>query len=335
MHACQLLCRKVITKEECNEADQKLMRFCIMFEALCGKEKCTPNMHLHGHLQECLLDYGPVFSFWCFSFERYNGMLGDYHTNNINIGVQIMRKFLREKELMRTPFPEGMEEFQQLLYCENKQKGTLLEASVGLQLFSNMIESEIGNPADVDLSKSETQVPLPPIKRDAIESADVRKLQKTYERMYAARRILHIPSFCDKFKHLLYKGCRYTSDLTAHQQASRVFLQWFDDSSRPAVIREFLQHDVVVEMNCGKSQRVTHILALVEWYARHPQCNRYSKPVEVWANYFESLVPEHAHYVPVGRFQSNCVSVRYQVPVLNHQYEKVNVIIPLLNSVRV
>ena len=87
VHACQLICRKVITKEECNEADQKLMRFCIMFEALCGKEKCTPNMHLHGHLQECLLDYGPVFSFWCFSFERYNGMLGDYHTNNINIGM--------------------------------------------------------------------------------------------------------------------------------------------------------------------------------------------------------------------------------------------------------
>lgn len=86
VHACQLLCRKVITKEECVEADQKLMRFCVMFEALCGKEKCTPNMHLHGHLKDCILDYGPVFSFWCFSFERYNGIMGDYHTNNVNIG---------------------------------------------------------------------------------------------------------------------------------------------------------------------------------------------------------------------------------------------------------
>lgn len=112
-------------------------------------------------------------------------------------------------------------------------------------------------------------------------------------------------------------------------------LQWFDDSGRPALIREFLQYDVVVKINYGKSQRVTYILAFVEWYARHPQCNRYSKPVEVWANYFESLVPEHAPYVPVGRFQSNCVSVKYQVPLLNYQYEKVNVIIPLLNSVRV
>ena len=247
----------------------------------------------------------------------------------------MMRKFLRERELMRTVFPEGMEEFQQLLYCEGKQKGTLLEASVRAQLFCNMVVSETGNPANANLSKTETQVPLPPIKRDAIEGPDLRRLQKTYGKMYAAGRILHVSNFCDKFKHLLYKDCRYMADLGSHQQASTVFAQWFDDSSRPAIIREFLQHDVVVKMESGKSQRVTHLLALVEWYASHPQRNRYSKPVEVWANYFESIIPEHAYYVPVGRFQSNCVSVKYQVPLLHHQQEKVFVLIPLLNSVRV
>lgn len=83
---CRILCSKVITREECQEADQNLLTFCKMFEALCGRDPCTPNMHLHGHLQDCILDYGPVYSFWCFSFERYNGILGDYHTNNVNVG---------------------------------------------------------------------------------------------------------------------------------------------------------------------------------------------------------------------------------------------------------
>ena len=78
------------------------------------------------------------------------------------------------------------------------------------------------------------------------------------------------------------------------KQHPSFFAQWFDDSSRPAIIREFLQHDVVVKMESGKSQRVTHLLALVEWHARHPQRNRYSKSVEVWPNYFESIIPEHA-----------------------------------------
>ena len=246
-----------------------------------------------------------------------------------------MRKFIRERELMRTVFPEGMEECRQLLYCEGKQKGTLLEASVRPQLFCNMVGSETGSPANANLSKTETQVPLPAIKRDALEGPDLRRLQKTCEKMYSAGRILHVSNSCDNFKHLLYKDCRYTADLGSHQQASTVFTQWFDDSGRPAIIMEFLQHDVVVKMESGKSQRVTHLLALVEWYARHRQRNRFSKPVEVWANYFESIIPEHASFVPVGRFQSNCVSVKYQVPLLRHRQEKVFVLIPLLNSVRV
>ena len=49
--------------------------------------------------------------------------------------------------------------------CEGKQKGTLLEASVRVQQFCNMVESETGSPVNVNLSKTETQVPLPPIKR--------------------------------------------------------------------------------------------------------------------------------------------------------------------------
>lgn len=144
-------------------------------------------------------------------------------------------------------------------------------------------------------------------KGDAIESDDVRRLQKTYETMYAGGRIIHVSSFCDKFKHLLYKGYHCAADSACNQQPSTVITQWFDDSSRPAIIRDFLQHDVVIKMENGKSQKITHLLALVEWYARHPQCNRYSKPVEIWANHFESVIPEHAFYVPVGRFQSSCV----------------------------
>ena len=74
-----------------------------------------------------------------------------------------------------------------------------------------MVESETGSPVNVNLSKTETQVPLPPIKRDPIESDDVRRLQKTNEAMYASGRIIHVSSFCDKFKHL------YTKDTVVQQ----------------------------------------------------------------------------------------------------------------------
>ena len=34
----------------------------------------TPNKHLHLHLKECVENYGCVYGFWLFSFERYNGL---------------------------------------------------------------------------------------------------------------------------------------------------------------------------------------------------------------------------------------------------------------------
>ena len=233
-----------------------------------------------------------------------------------------MRKFLRERDLRKTGFPDGMADFCQVLDCDDRQRGTLGEMSVRAQLFTNMIHCETGNPLEVNFSKTEAQVPLPPIKRSAIDISDVKLLEKTYEKMYPAARILQISSFCDKFKFLLYKGYRYTSSIINHQQASTIIAQWFDNTSRPAIIREFLQHDVVIQMENGKSQRITHILALVEWYARHCQHNRYSKPVEVWASHYDSFIPNHAYYVPIGRFQYSCVSVRYHVPLLRHQQDK-------------
>ena len=37
--------------------------------------RMTPNMHLHTHLVDCILDFGLVCSFWLFSFEQYNDIM--------------------------------------------------------------------------------------------------------------------------------------------------------------------------------------------------------------------------------------------------------------------
>ena len=80
--ACKFLTRPVITAMELQKADLILLQFCEKFEQLYGKSKVKPNMHLHGHLRECVLDYGPIYNFWCFSFERFNGILSSFKTNN-------------------------------------------------------------------------------------------------------------------------------------------------------------------------------------------------------------------------------------------------------------
>ena len=97
--ACRLLTRPSITSEEISQAHSLLIQFCRTVERLYGKEAITPNMHLHCHLAECIRDFGPIYSFWLFSFERYNGMLGKFPTNCKRIESQVMERFQLEQQL--------------------------------------------------------------------------------------------------------------------------------------------------------------------------------------------------------------------------------------------
>lgn len=81
VQASIILCQYSISECDLLLEDDKLMQFCRMFEELYGGEKCTPNMHLHGHIKECLFNCGPVLTFWAFAFERYNGVLEKFVTN--------------------------------------------------------------------------------------------------------------------------------------------------------------------------------------------------------------------------------------------------------------
>ena len=94
VEACFIFCPRKIKSEEIEEADKAVFEFCKKFVCLYGKEHCTPNIHLHCHLRECIIDYGPVYVFWLFGFERLNGVMGSYHTDCWIISVRLTRRFL-------------------------------------------------------------------------------------------------------------------------------------------------------------------------------------------------------------------------------------------------
>jgi len=92
--ACRLLCKPVVMQADIVVADTLLLHFCRRFVQLHGRDLVTPNIHMHGHLAECVRDYSPLSSFWLFPFERYNGLLEGTPTNNRSIEPQIMQRFL-------------------------------------------------------------------------------------------------------------------------------------------------------------------------------------------------------------------------------------------------
>lgn len=99
VQASRLLSSPMITTEDAELGHRKLLEFCTTFEAMSGSEAVTPNMHLHLHLFNCIKDYGPIYSFWLFSFERYNGLLGSFKTNQRSVELQLMRRFMSDLQL--------------------------------------------------------------------------------------------------------------------------------------------------------------------------------------------------------------------------------------------
>ena len=95
--ASRLLSPSSISNENIALANALLLSFCRRFENLHGSPSITPNMHIHGHLTDCVTDFGPLSIFFLVVLiERFNGLLGNLPTNNRSIEVQVMRRFVHD-----------------------------------------------------------------------------------------------------------------------------------------------------------------------------------------------------------------------------------------------
>ena len=136
--ACRLLTVPVLSHSDLKKADMLLLKFCRQFEVLYGKDSVRVNMHLHCHLKECVEDYGPEYSFWCFAFERYNGIPGSTTTNNRSIEIQLMRKFLSEQFVANVALPEEFSETFTSFFTKYQTSLTSETVPVGLTALFNM-----------------------------------------------------------------------------------------------------------------------------------------------------------------------------------------------------
>ena len=123
--ACRLLYKHSLSDVEINLADNLLMHFCRRVERLFGTSCITPNMHMHGHVKDTVLDYGPIHEFWCYSFERFNGILGSQPSNNRAIEPQLLKQFLLDNASSCFDFPDEFNDDFCSLDLNNSKKSAL------------------------------------------------------------------------------------------------------------------------------------------------------------------------------------------------------------------
>lgn len=88
---CRIICVRTITKAALQTYTTLMCEYYSVFRSLFP-DRCKTNMHSALHLEECCLDYGPVYAFWLFSFEQYNGMISSIETNHLAMESTFLRK---------------------------------------------------------------------------------------------------------------------------------------------------------------------------------------------------------------------------------------------------
>ena len=71
-----LTCR-IINNDMLSQIHDRLLQIALLIEENYSQEFIIPNIHLSLYITNCCEDYGPLYLFWCYSFERINGLLGN------------------------------------------------------------------------------------------------------------------------------------------------------------------------------------------------------------------------------------------------------------------
>ena len=303
VRACCILGSRILTHSNINTADLLLLTFCKKFEQLYGKEHCTPNMHLHLHLKQCLFDFGPAHSFWCFSFERYNGMLGSYHTNQKNIELQIMRKFINCQTLINRKSC-AHPHFLSIIQPETRY------VTSDVACF-NVLNKSTAQLPGICFEVDKTIHLLPPVRRHIFPANIVSDLDQLYKALYPESLITSLSAFYMRSGRAEVCGEILGSVLnaTSNKSAATIMAYWPERCGtlagiengklRVGCVQYYCQHKVKMSVDQSSPKTMDHVLAYVSWKESHTCSNFFGSSATLCATVDERS--SHFSFIPVQR----------------------------------
>ena len=314
VRACALLKPRMIRVCDIESADILLLRFCKQFQQLYGSSACTPNMHLHAHLKECLLDFGPPHAFWCYPFERYNGILGQYHTNRRSIESQLMKKFVHSQAYVNGSIVST--EFSEYLPGRDRKKQEEYHPNnCNLSLVSTMPIHLINSFA---LDKKSIYKPLKPFKVKALSSENCQRLKVMYEQLYPSKTIAHISHLYHQYGRISVEEEVIGSELPGPNNHSSATIAAYWPCSgnsligidytqrRVGKIQYFLLHSIEF-ISHSRMEKQLHLFCYVQWKKPHAHSNFFGQSAVVCTDDYEP--PSPCSFIPAQRILGKCAHV--------------------------
>jgi len=313
--ACNILSSSVVSLNNIEEAHELMQLFFIAAEELYGPKFLTINAHLHLHLQKVYLDYGPCYGFWLFSFERYNGILGKFHTNHVSIEIQLMRRFIESMHI-RSLASNDIVESEHLSLFHNFLNSTTQDASSETLFGQDNSNSHANELTTAELLQGTVEdchiKMLPPYALHHFDSDLLPYLKSCYSHYLPDIDILEVPQLCRKYKmaqfcsHTL-KGTKCTEEKFACIQA-----YWIGSDGKISESQENQLCTGKIEFfftQCllvGSEYKEVK-MAKIKWFQEHHARFYMYKPVEIWCNdLYKPCGP--ATFMPLNKIREVCVT---------------------------
>ena len=327
VEACQLLCQPIINTYQIVKSHDLLVRFCTTYEQLYGKERCTPNMHMSCHLKDIMLDYGPVHGFWCFSFERYNGVLEAMQKSWINPEKQLMQKFLDLQIVSSidvSPSAATSSDFATLVRAEitalrNTQKasGSVCQMSYESVDIIQQLHSLSGSTSYIDPQEKPFHRVIQPLYEKCFTDEELGYLSNVYKAIYPHIVLLHISRFHKEFKTLVINGDEYISVKSRSQRSAAVIAHWpsltgtidtmGEAPCRIGNVQSFIRHQITFD-GVGSSSSMVTMLARIKWFENHPRRDHFYRSVIVCGTMF--CAESSSTFIPVSRIMGRCTTLK-------------------------
>ena len=293
VRACKLLINTSISMNEAKQAHDLLLLFCNTFQNLLGADHCTPNMHMHLHILSCIENHGPIYGFWCYSFERFNGIMGNFHTNNHALTITLMKKFINGARVISSYYNLNIEGLPLLSYFNitSETKNANTEKLDEIQRFPAVdfnLEHEIYKPLSVALLESLTVV-----ERDEINLILVNRGYFDWE----LPRFVYAYSRVRLGRDVLSSSC-YRRD---QNRDKYIIVKGPGVEQRPAIIKKIIT--IPFTRRCD-GNKIIHLPFLkITYFKEHPEKAWFgiNCPMQLWSTEFHA-----EQYVPLRDVLRKC-----------------------------
>ena len=226
------------------------------------------------HLRDSIFDYGPSYSFWCFSFERYNGILGNYQTNNRNIGSQIMHKFIREQQVRSTSMNvQGMSQDISDLFL----KMDCMANSSSRAPLSSLLDFRCTSAQNISL--------LPPITEHILQVDTLKFLRALVLQISSYSKHQPFLHLCRRASKECVAGELIGSVLCKSGRSSCIAALWplpsvyssYQPDFNVGIVQYFIEYTVSV----SSTENHRYVFAYVSWFKEHVNRNWFGSSVIV------------------------------------------------------